>query len=103
VLCGCCRHEEHSPRLNDQQRVARAVIGVGSLVIAVRARRRPGALSALRVASAGWFGISHLVAAQTGYSGCPELGAIPSLVLRRDVQVGCVPWRLADRWLDLAA
>ena len=44
---------------------------------------------------------SHLVAARTGYPGCPELGAIPSMLLRRDVRVGCVPWRILDRRLRL--
>ena len=44
----------------------------------------------------GWFGASHLVAAATAYPGCPELGAVPSLLLRRSVKAGCVPWR----WLD---
>ena len=100
---GCCREEQQTARLNDQQRVARAVIGVASLAIAAHARRRPGALSSVCAAGAGWFGISHLVAAQTRYAGCPELGAISSLALRRDVQVGCVPWRAADRWLGIAA
>lgn len=100
---GCCGQEEQTARLNDHQRVARVVIGVGSLALAARARRRTGALSSVCAVGAGWFGLSHLVAAQTSYAGCPELGAIPSLVLRREVQVGCVPWKFADRWLGLAA
>ncbi len=62
-----------------------------------------GVLSALGAAAASWFGASHLVAARTGYGGCPELGAIPSVILGREVQVGCVPWRIADRRLGLSS
>jgi hypothetical protein len=72
-------------------------VGVASLGVAVLAARRPGVISVLAAAGAGWFGASHLVAGRTGYAGCPELGAIPSVVLGREVQVGCVPWRIADR------
>lgn len=96
---GCCGEEDQMARLNDRQRVARVVIGVGSLALAARARRTSGAAGSACAAGAGWFGLSHIVAAQTG---CPELGAIPSLVLGREVRVGCVPCRLADRWLGLA-
>lgn len=39
-----------------------------------------------------WFGISRLVASMTGYSGCPELGAIPSVMLARPVPTDCGPW-----------
>jgi hypothetical protein len=49
----------------------------------------------------GWFGLSHLVAAVTRYSGCPELGAIPSIILRRNVDTGCAPWRWIDHRLNL--
>jgi hypothetical protein len=100
---GCCGQEKLTARLNDQQRVARAVIGVGSLAVAARTRRKTGALSSVCAVGAGWFGVSHLVAAQTRYAGCLELGAILSLALRREVQVGCVPWRAADRRLGLVA
>jgi hypothetical protein len=48
---------------------------------------------------ATWFGVSHLVAAVTGYRGCPELGAIPSVVLRRRVATVCKPWERFDHWL----
>jgi hypothetical protein len=47
-----------------------------------------------------WFGASHLVASVTGYRGCPELGAIPSLVLRRRVSTLCKPWERFDQWLE---
>lgn len=48
-------------------------------------------------AAALWFGLSHLVAAATAYRGCPEIGAIPSLLLRRHVETTCRPWERADR------
>ncbi len=99
---GCCRDEDLPPRLSDRQRIARLTVGLMSLAVAARVRRRAGTLGAVSAAGAGWFGISHVVAAKTRYSGCPELGAISSLLLHRDVHVGCVPWRNADRWLGLA-
>jgi hypothetical protein len=100
---GCCSVGELPEQLNDRQRSARTLVGVASLGLAVLAARRPEALGLLGAAGAGWFGASHLVAAGTGYAGCPELGAVPSLVLRREVQVGCAPWRIADQQLGLTA
>ena len=47
-----------------------------------------------------WLGVSHLVASATGYRGCPEIGAIPSLLLRRDVVTSCKPWERFDRRLE---
>jgi hypothetical protein len=44
-----------------------------------------------------WFGVSFLVASVTGYPGCPEVGAIPSLVLRRDIRTRCRPMERIDR------
>jgi hypothetical protein len=38
-----------------------------------------------------WFGASFWVAGVTGYSGCPELGAIPSWLLRREIATTCPP------------
>jgi hypothetical protein len=100
---GCCSVEELPGPLNDRQRRARTLVGVASLGLAVLAARRAGILGAVGAAGAGWFGASHLVAARTGYAGCPELGAIPSVLLGREVPVGCVPWRIADRRFGLAA
>jgi len=100
---GCCTVEELPGKLNDRQHRARTLVGVASLAVAVRAVRGSGVISVLGAVSAGWFGASHLVAARTGYAGCPELGAIPSVVLGREVPVGCVPWRIADRRLGLTA
>ena len=101
TVLGCCSMDDLSERLNARQRTARTFVGVASLGLAVLAARRAGVLGALGAAGAGWFGASHLVAARTGYAGCPELGAIPSVVLRREVQIGCVPWRVADQQLGL--
>ena len=47
-----------------------------------------------------WLGISHLVAAATAYRGCPEVGAIASLVLRRHVITTCAPWERFDRRIE---
>jgi hypothetical protein len=47
-----------------------------------------------------WLGISHLVAGATGYRGCPEIGAIPSLLLRRRVVTSCKPWERFDRRVE---
>jgi hypothetical protein len=99
---GCCSVEELSGKLNARQRSARAVVGVASLTVAVFAARSSGVIGVLGAVGTGWFGASHLVAARTGYAGCPELGAIPSVALGRELQVGCVPWRIADRRLGLA-
>jgi hypothetical protein len=43
------------------------------------------------------------VASATGYPGCPELGAIPSLLLRRRVATECGPWEWIDKRLDRSA
>jgi hypothetical protein len=75
-------------------RTARAAAGLGFLLAALPlARPRP--LRPL-CAVAAWFGIAHLVAAATAYRGCPELGAIPSLLLRREIATECGPWE----WID---
>lgn len=52
-------------------------------------------------AGAGWFGASHVVAALTRYPGCPELGAVPGVLLRREVHVGCAAWRVVDQCFGL--
>jgi len=101
TIPGCCNVDQLPQQLNERQRRARLVVGVTALGIAVLAACRGSRLGALAAAAAGWFGASHLVAARTGYAGCPELGAIPSVILRRDVHVGCVPWQIADRRLGL--
>jgi hypothetical protein len=45
---------------------------------------------------AGWFGVSFRVAARTGYAGCPEVGAIPSLLLGREIATRCPPLERVD-------
>lgn len=72
-------------------RVGRATAGVAFLLAVPVLRGR------LLRAVAVWFGLSHLVAAATGYRGCPELGAIASLFTDEPVRVGCGPWRRLDR------
>jgi hypothetical protein len=81
---------------------ARAAAGFGFLVIAgaLVSRQAPGRVSLWPMALVPtWFGISHLVAGVTGYEGCPELGAIPSVMLARPVVTGCGPWERIDRRL----
>lgn len=85
--------------LSIPQRVARAAAGLAFVGFAApllgrRALRPAGAIAA-------WFGVSHLVAAGTAFDGCPELGAIPSLLLRRKVATECGPWDFLDRRLGL--
>lgn len=98
---GCCS-DDQPERLSARQRGARAVVGIASLGVAGLAAKRVGTFGLAAATGAGWFGVSHLVAARTGYAGCPELGSMPSVLLRRDVHVGCVPWRIVDRRLGLA-
>jgi len=50
-----------------------------------------------------WLGFSHLVAAATAYRGCPEVGAIPSLLLRRHVITTCAPWERLDQRIEGSA
>src|SRR5438876_454894 len=92
----CCRAEgdEWHP-LNRGQRWARLVAGLVLLMIAVALPWSAAGWILLALVF-GWFGATHVVAAATAYPGCPELGAVPSLLLRRNVKIGCVPWR----WLD---
>lgn len=82
-----------APPLGLPSRGVRATAGLVFLALAAWMPLWP--LSVL----ATWFGASHLVAAATGYRGCPELGAIPSLVLRRRVSTVCKPWERFDEWL----
>ena len=86
--------------LNMPQRLARAAAGAafGGLAAASRQRRwayAPGAVAA-------WFGVSHLLAAYTGFDGCPELGAVPSVVLGRKVATECGPWEWIDARLGIS-
>ncbi len=104
---GCCSAAGGPARrgasISRRARRARAVAGLGFLVIAgaLSTRRLPGRV-ALWPASLvpTWFGISHLVAGVTGYRGCPELGAIPSVMIDRPVPTACGPWQRIDERLD---
>jgi hypothetical protein len=83
-------------------RGSRALAGLALLVLAggLSARRLPGGVALWPAAIVPtWFGISHLFAAAIGYQGCPELGAIPSVMLGRPVESGCEPWRRLDGWI----
>jgi hypothetical protein len=87
------------PSLSKRQRGGRAVVAVGLLALAPAALRMPRFARVPLAALIAWLGLSHVVAAATGYSGCPELGAVPSLLLRRQVHTRCGPWeRLDDRF-----
>jgi hypothetical protein len=96
-----CRMEGNEWRpLNRRQRWARVVAGLALLTIAV-ALPWFGAGWIVLALALGWIGASHVVAAVTAYPGCPELGAVPSLLLRRRVRTGCAPWRWADARVHL--
>ncbi|MDX6603159.1 MAG: hypothetical protein QOF13_2361 [Solirubrobacterales bacterium] len=84
-------------------RRARAVAGLGFLALAgaMSSRQLPGRISLWPAAIVPtWFGVSHLVSSVTGYRGCPELGAIPSVMLDRPVATACGPWERIDGWID---
>lgn len=103
---GCCSQEgglvEPQAPMGRAARRSRALAGLMFLAAggALASRRLPGAI-ALWPASLvpTWFGISHLVAGVTGYQGCPELGAIPSVMLGRPVGTSCELWRGIDEWV----
>ena len=89
------------PALGPRLRLARAAAGIGFLVAARSlARHRAGQPLA---AVAGWFGVSHVVAGISGYHGCPELGAIASLVAGRPLHTACGPWDWLDSQLERRA
>jgi hypothetical protein len=104
---GCCSDDggvvgSQAPMARGARR-SRAMVGLVFLVFAgaLGTRRLPGSV-ALWPASLvpTWFGISHLVAGVTGYQGCPELGAIPSVMLGRPVGTSCELWQRIDRWVE---
>ncbi len=84
-------------------RRSRMFAGVVFLAIAgaLSQRRLPGAIALWPTALVPtWFGISHLIAGVIGYQGCPELGAIPTVMLGRPVGTSCGLWRRIDSWVD---
>lgn len=101
---GCCATD--AAVMGRPSRAARAAAGAGFLIIAgaLASRQLPGGIALWPTALVPtWFGISHLVASMTGYAGCPELGAIPSVMLARPVATGCGPWERVDRRLGSLA
>lgn len=89
--------------MSRRRRLARAIAGLAFLLLAgaLSSRQLPGGVELWPVALVpAWFGISHLIAAMTGYSGCPELGAIPSVMLGRPVGTDCGPWERIDRLVE---
>ncbi len=103
-LDGCCAGDEAV--MSRASRASRAAAGVGFLAIAgaLSSRQLPGGIALWPAALVPtWFGISHLVAGMTAYPGCPELGAIPSVMLARPVETGCGPWERIDRRLGSSA
>ena len=92
----CCRKESGGWHgLNRAQRWARLLAGLALLTIAIALPWSAGGWIVLALI-VGWVGATHMIAAATAYPGCPELGAVPSLLRGRNVKIGCVPWR----WLD---
>ena len=99
----CTIGEDAAPphAITNRQRVARAVAGAGWLALAWAALRVPVPVIAWPLAvTAGWFGISHLVAGWIAYPDCPELGAIATLVSRRHIRTRCGPWARLDQWME---
>jgi hypothetical protein len=84
-----------------RQRAARAVAGAALLGLTAAALRAASPLSLAVAGAAGWVGVSHMVAGATGYNGCPELGAIPSLLRGQPVHTRCGLWQTLDRSLGL--
>jgi hypothetical protein len=102
ILPGCFAGDDSAdlPPMSSRGRAARLVVGLGFLALAgfIGSRSDLGWLVQVAAVIPAWFGITHLVASVTGYQGCPELGAIPSLVLKRPIATNCTVWR----WMDKA-
>lgn len=102
---GCCAAADGpsaSEPMDRSARRARAIAGLGFLALAgaMSSRQLPGRVSLWPAALVPtWFGVSHLVSSVTGYRGCPELGAIPSVILDRPVATDCGPWERIDNWI----
>jgi hypothetical protein len=100
---GCCPQEAGPTAMGRAARRSRVAAGVMFLAIAggLASRRLPGRIGLWPASLVpAWFGISHLVAGVTGYQGCPELGAIPSVMLGRPVGTSCELWQRIDRWIE---
>lgn len=102
----CCTDEAGDWRpLNRRQRAARFIVGAGLLLLDfLLPWSHPVSVIGIATAAViGWFGVTHVLAALMAYPGCPELGAVPSLLLRRVVKIGCGPWQWLDARLRLVA
>lgn len=95
----CCGNDPAEWRaLNGGQRRARLLVGIALLTVVLVLPWSAAGWIALAVI-AGWVGATHVLAAAMAYPGCPELGAVPSLIIGRWVRIGCGPWRWLDaRW-----
>lgn len=103
LLAACCGDDSARWRpLNAGQRQARLIVGIALLSLALALPWSAAGWIALALI-AGWVGATHALAAAMAYPGCPELGAMPSLLLGRWVRIGCTPWRWLDARLRLAA
>ena len=87
--------------LSEPQRRARGLARVLASSASPPQRSAGRVRSASPSLAAGWLGASHLAAAAIGYRGCPELGAIPTLLLGRRVETRCGPWERLDARLGL--
>lgn len=104
---GCCVDETAvgdlvQPTMHRRARRARFAVGLAQLAVggALASRKLPGGVSLWPVALVPtWFGISHLIAGMIGYRGCPELGAIPTVMQGRPVGTVCEFWTRLDRRL----
>lgn len=108
LLSGGCCPQNAGPAasrtpMGRAARRSRAAAGVVFFAIAggLATRRLPGRITLWPASLVPtWFGISHLVAGVTGYQGCPELGAIPSVLLGHPVGTDCELWRRIDSWVE---
>jgi fatty acid desaturase len=85
--------------LNDMQRATRLEMANRFLAAAVILAAIAGWVLPLLwplAAIAGWFAISFYVAVWTRYLGCPEVGAIPSLLARRHIATRSAPLERRD-------
>lgn len=96
---GCCIPDPETEAMSRLGRAARAGAGLGFLGLAgaLSTRALPGEIALWPLALVPtWFGISHLIAGMINYRGCPELGAIPSVMLARRIETPCGPWERFD-------
>jgi hypothetical protein len=100
AVCGAPREGmRESPKLNAAQHATRRRMAHGFLVATAALALMAAGLLPLfwpLAAIAGWFAASFYVAAWTGYVGCPEVGAIPSWILRREIATRCTPLERID-------